>query len=236
MRWDIKEWRSRDMPHPQLSSPDPSEGFRGFHIRQAVFLSGGKRLAALTFFGGLRIVDTATGTERFRSEFGDLLVSSADERMLAIAGSEEGSSEIKRIGRGMSLAARAVITHHSRGLILLRDSETGQEKRSIAVRDSQVWAMAFARRQDPRRHVWLGLGADLLLRCRQRQGNSEDQRAPAPLAGPGLHARRQSPCQRDGRRVGARLGPAGQAMSQSGNPDSTPFRRKVHPVAGRAGV
>ena len=70
MRWDIKEWRSQDMPHPQLSSPDLSEGFRDFHIRQAVFLSGGKRLAALIFLGGLRVVDTPRGRNGFDQNSG----------------------------------------------------------------------------------------------------------------------------------------------------------------------
>lgn len=93
----------------------------------------------------------------------------------------------------------------------------------------------LAGRQDPRRHLRLGIRPDPSVQRRHRQGDTHHQRPGVPLAGTGLHARWLAAGDRHGRRLGAGVGspplnPSGSNLDRGFNneeysPQRAPRRR-----------
>ena len=138
--WDIVNKRIKDVPQPQFSPPAlRKEEFEvlGTSVMKAVFLAGGRKLAADVALASIRMIDMATGMELFRTDGWSLTILSPDERIMALT-KPGGGGRLKRERRaGMGISSES-------GLIKLVDSETGKELRQITVEGSKVWALAFS--------------------------------------------------------------------------------------------
>ncbi len=127
--WDLASNKVKDVPQPQLADRDSPQGLNHFpvNLKSAVFLSGGKKLAAIVHFGRLQMIDIATGKELFASEPGDRVIASPDERLLAITDSPPGD-KMMRVRDVGNRAPQLVGEFYSEsGVIKLVDAATGKE-------------------------------------------------------------------------------------------------------------
>ncbi len=88
------------------------------------------------------MIDTASGKELFHTEGGDLIVTSPDERILAVSDPVSGERfrRDRRVGHNRPPAG-FFLTSAESGTIRLLDAGTGKEIQRMAVDGSKVWAM-----------------------------------------------------------------------------------------------
>jgi WD40 repeat protein len=94
-------------------------------------------LAAIAFFGGLHLVEVATGKEIYKVPDANTVAFSPDDRTLAIT-KTDGKLATKLMD-GMRLTQSA-----ANSWICLLDSITGHEKVRIALPGAEIWALAYA--------------------------------------------------------------------------------------------
>ena len=229
--WDRVNNKPRDVSQPELSVRNAPEGFRNIplYVGGAVFLAGGKKLAAVLHLGGLQMIDMATGNCLFASdtsEPGQRIVASPDERILAITQSILGPSRLT--GRPIVDQMPQLVGQlgSESGTIKLVDAATGKEIHRIVVEGSEFWAMALA--PDGKTLAATSgweTGRIHFIDVVTGKENARDRGPAFPLGGPGVHARRPTPRQRDGRRLDPRLGRAGGPVKLDGPINSCPIGR-----------
>ena len=106
-------------------------------MEQALFFSGGHRLAVRGILGGLHVADLDTGKERFVVSDAKFFVLSPDEQTLAVW--KPGDHFANKL-----LWDGVLVNYSLDGSIQLFDSANGNQKLQIAVPGPGVWAMAFS--------------------------------------------------------------------------------------------
>ena len=136
-RWDGKLGRLVDLPQPQFSAPRFPAPSKDWKLTGGCFSSDGRKLAAITFLGGLGVADLATGKELYGVPDAQTVLVSPDDLTLAVT-KTGGDLVVKRVD-GMKLTQAT-----ANSSILLLDTSTGKEKVRMEVPGSPVWALAFS--------------------------------------------------------------------------------------------
>ncbi len=143
-RWSPKAAKVEDLGTLPVSAPEPPFQEYTDVFLSAAFFDAGRGAAVVGGLGGLQVLDLQARTVVYRRPGISRFAMSSDESTLAMARNSE-KLEYRRNGRGLDGDAwNTIVKQWTGGTIVIADRKSGEERITIEVPGSEVWAMAFA--------------------------------------------------------------------------------------------